>query len=273
MEQLSLVPGADGFIQSAGGNAGYFPPESSVLTVSLPSAPNAGDLILVSVGWDSAINITSVQDSSGTQYVSALGPTLWAGVNDYVEQIFYGFAGSGTVTVSLSATPPTFFEVRLYEYAGIDPSNPVDATAAATGAGMRLDAGITTNHSNELIFAVAQQNGPSMANNPDAGPPLNPRPVVDGGGMTAADEWATDAGRYDLAFSLVASVPWCLQAIALQTTLPDAGSSGKGGTEQRTVGCDCGAASGAPMALLVLGACWLSVRARGRRDGDGEGPA
>ncbi|MHB8417261.1 MAG: hypothetical protein ACYDCL_04235 [Myxococcales bacterium] len=159
------------FVQDVGGNAGY-PPAAPSLTLTLPSASGAGNLIVVSVGWGGSVGSLSVSDSQGNQYASAVGPTSWS--SGWEGQVFYApgvKAGVDTITVTAPATPQHFLEGRAFEYAGLDPVAPLDATSAATGVGCQSSLG--------------------------AGAGFTARPVDGGGGCLAEDRVAAQAGAYD----------------------------------------------------------------------------
>jgi hypothetical protein len=121
-----------------------------------------GDLIVVGVNWYSQAATASVTDTLGSSYQTAVGPTDWAGTT-YRAQVFYAknvTAGATTVTVTLSGAD-TGCEIYVQEYAGVDPSSPLDQTSAAIGvAGDIPDSGSrTTTQANELVFGYAQSAG------------------------------------------------------------------------------------------------------------------
>ena len=120
----------------------------------------AGDLIVVEVFWDDQTkSISSIVDSQGNAYVSAIGPFNFNGVA-YRDQLFYAKnikGGANTVTVTLSGAPNTSFEVYVDEYAGADTVSPLDATSVASASANLADSGAaTTRYSNELIVGYGE---------------------------------------------------------------------------------------------------------------------
>ena len=85
----------------------YATPQGSQTSVSVPfnAAQVAGDLNVVSVGWnDSTATVSSVTDTKGNTYTRAIGPTVQAGYATqsiyYAKNIVAGAAGSNSVTVA-----------------------------------------------------------------------------------------------------------------------------------------------------------------------------
>ena len=120
------------FVQS-----NYATPQSAqtVVPVKYSASQTVGDLNVVVVGWnDSTATITNVVDSSGNVYARAIGPTSVSGSLSqsiyYARNIVAAAAGANTVTVTFS-TAATYADVRILQYHGADPVNPVDV--AITG--------------------------------------------------------------------------------------------------------------------------------------------
>ena len=124
----------------------YATPQTSPTTVSVTftGAQAAGDLNVIVVGWnDSTAAVSSVSDSKGNTYQLAVGPTAVSGLLSqsiyYAKSIVAAAAGSNAVTVkfTVGAFAP---DVRILEYSGADPSNPVDVTAGGLGVAGRAAA-------------------------------------------------------------------------------------------------------------------------------------
>ena len=103
--------------------------------VTFTAAQTAGDLNVVVVGWnDSTATVSSVTDRKGNAYTRVVGPTTISGVLSqsiyYAKNIAAAAAGANIVTVTFS-TAADYPDIRILEYSGADPSNPVDVTAAA----------------------------------------------------------------------------------------------------------------------------------------------
>ena len=117
----------------------YATPQTAQITVSVTftAAQAAGDLNVVAVGWnDGAAAVSTVTDRSGNTYTRAVGPTSSLGTVSqsiyYAKNIVAAAAGTNTVTVTFS-TAAANPDIRILEYTGADPNNPVDVTAAAGG--------------------------------------------------------------------------------------------------------------------------------------------
>jgi hypothetical protein len=107
------------------------PPNSAV--VSFPIGQTAGDLNVVVVSWEGTNSVNTVTDTAGNRYAVAVGPTTGSvrtQVIYYAKNIFY--SDNNTITVTFSSTPATP-GMRIAEYSNLDPSNPVDVTAASYG--------------------------------------------------------------------------------------------------------------------------------------------
>jgi hypothetical protein len=139
------------FVQDASTN----PASNSQVGLTFPKQQTGGNLNVVVVGWaDTNAAITSVTDSRGNTYALAAGPTAGSGLTQAIYYAKNISAGSNTVTTkfNITATEP---EVRIFEYAGLDTTNPFDQSASATGSTVTADSGpATTTSPNELIFAA-----------------------------------------------------------------------------------------------------------------------
>jgi hypothetical protein len=111
-------------------------PQSSVI-VPYTASQAAGDLNVVVIGWnDTTAQISSVTDTTGNVYQLVIGPTQ---VNGSLSQsifcaknIVQAPSGTNAVTVNFSA-PAAYPDIRVLEYSGVDPLNPVDVFVGATG--------------------------------------------------------------------------------------------------------------------------------------------
>ena len=127
--------------------------------VTFTAAQAAGDLNVVVVGWnDTTATVSSVTDSKGNTYTRAVGPTAISGTLSqsvyYAKNIAAAAAGANIVTVAFSSAA-VYPDIRVLEYSGADPSNPVDVTAAATGNSASSSSGAaTTTNATDLIFGA-----------------------------------------------------------------------------------------------------------------------
>lgn len=130
-------------------------PQSSV-TVTFTAAQAAGNLNVVAVGWENSTSTpSSISDSKGNTYALAVGPTTISGLVSqsvyYAKNIAAATAGSNTVTVTFSSSVP-YPDVRIAEYSGLNTTNPLDVTAAATGTGTTMSTGsVTTLNASDLL--------------------------------------------------------------------------------------------------------------------------
>jgi PKD repeat protein len=134
-------------------------PQGSAPTVQVPfkSAQSAGNLNVVIVGWeDLTSTVASVTDSMGNVYVKAVGPNSGARTSQsiyYAKNIKAAGANANTVTVKLSG-PAQYPDIRVVEYSGVDPVNPVDKVAAGAGnSALASTSSVTTSQANTLLFA------------------------------------------------------------------------------------------------------------------------
>lgn len=189
---------------------------TNTLSQTFPAASLAGDLIIVSVKWgDQTVSISSISDSKGNIYTSAVGPTNWNGTLKRA-QTFYAsnIVGGGTpitITVNLAANSSTSFHIYQFEYANADPAAPVDVTCASVGLGTALSCGpVITNFTNELLYIVA----------------FNDSAVTNAGsGFTTVTNYhsnlvenlqTTSAGGYTATATNTSSTNWFMQLLAIK---------------------------------------------------------
>ena len=141
----------------------YATPQSPLTAVTVPYtvAQTAGDLNVVIVGWnDATAQVSSLTDSKGNVYQLAVGPTVLTGSAPLSQAIYYAknisaaTAGANSVTVSFNAAA-IYADIRILEYSGIDPVNPVDAVVAATGNSATSSSGaVITKNANDLLVGA-----------------------------------------------------------------------------------------------------------------------
>lgn len=192
----------------------------SSVQVTFTAAQSAGDLNVVVVGWnDSKATVTAVTDSSKNTYARAVGPTVQTGYATqaiyYAKNIAAASAGSNaiTVTFSLAAVSP---DIRILEYAGADPNNPVDAVAASSGSGTLSSSGtVSTTNGTDLLFAgnIVQ------TKTTGAGSGFTKRLLTSPDGDIAEDEMVSAAGSYSATAPLT-SGDWIMQMVAFRTPSP-----------------------------------------------------
>ena len=187
----------------------------SVVTVPYLQAQSAGNLNAVAVGFNDATStIASVTDSAGNVYQLAAPLTHGAGLSQaiyYASNIASAAAGANVVTVKFSGAVP-YPDVRIAEYSGIDPVNPLDTAASATGSGASASSGnLTTSASNEVIFGAGMTT--SLFTGGTNG--FTSRIITPVDGDIAGDEFVTATGSY-AATAKSGSGGWVMQAVAFR---------------------------------------------------------
>ena len=208
---------AASYISYVQGN--YADPQSSPSTVSVTytAAQTAGNLNVVVVGWnDSTATVSSVTDTAGNVYTLAVGPTAISGVESqsiyYAKNIAAASAGANVVTVTFSVAA-AFPDIRVLEYGGADPTNPVDVTAASSGNSSTSSSGsVTTTNASDLIFgANLVQSG---TNGPGSG--FTSRLLTVPDSDIVEDEFVTAIGSYSATAPDSPANAWIMQMVAFR---------------------------------------------------------
>ncbi len=180
---------------------------SASVPVTFTAAQTAGNMNVVVVGWnDTTSTVSSVTDSRGNTYTLAIGPTTGTGLR---QSIYYAKnIAAGTNTVTVAFTPAAAFpDVRVLEYSGLDPANPLDKTAGAAGSGTTASSGAaTTTAANELIFGA----GMTLAKYTGAGTGFTSRIITTPDADLAEDKTVTATGSYS-ATAPNSSSSWVMQ--------------------------------------------------------------
>ncbi len=203
--------GSISFVQA---NAGPSTIQSSNTTVAVayPAAEGAGHLNVVAVGWgDTTSTVSSVTDTQGSLYTLAVGPTSNTGLRQVIYYAKNIAGGSNTVTVRFNQAA-AYPDVRILEYAGADPSNPLDQAGAGTGSGTTANSGsVTTTSANELVFSSGTTGTMFSA----AGTGYTSR-KIDVYGNIAEDKTVTSTGSYN-ATATTASSAWVMQILTFRS--------------------------------------------------------
>jgi hypothetical protein len=153
----ALGTGPINYIQRGDAASGRF----STTTVPIPMTNDQGkgDLNLVIVGWSNTSSlVSSVTDTEGNTYQQALPTVSGAGLSQvvYYAKNIKGDGNSATpntITVNMSADTPSV-DIRVLEYSGLDPNNPLDQGVSNAGSGSPADSGAClTTSAVELIVA------------------------------------------------------------------------------------------------------------------------
>ena len=163
---------------------------------------SAGDTNILAIGWNNATsNITSVTDSAGNTYQLAVPTARGTGISQaiyYASNIKAAAAGTNTVTVTFNTSTP-FVDIRALEYSGLDPVNPFDVGASASGSGTSANSGtVTTTAASELIFGAGMTTGGFSA----AGTNFTNRIITTPDLDIAEDRFVTTTGSYSATASL-----------------------------------------------------------------------
>jgi len=198
----------------------YASPQTPQTTVNITftAAQAAGDLNVIVVGWnDSTATVSAVTDSKGNVYTRAVGPTTQSGIASqsiyYAKNIASAAAGANTVSVKF-APAAAYPDIRILEYNGADPNNPVDVTAANSGNSATSSSGSTTTTSaTDLIF------GANLVQTTTTGPGsgFTRRILTSPDGDIAEDRMVTATGSYSATAPVSPSGRWIMQMVAFRT--------------------------------------------------------
>jgi hypothetical protein len=230
---LALTGAAPLLVQSARGSAasGF-----SSVTASFGTASAAGDTILVFVrfGGTTVTRVSDNQPGATNTYASVLGPTVWGAApnpSDRYAQVFVAKNVTGgarlTITVTCAAISTRSLYVAAVEYSGVDPVNPVNATATATGTvsanGAPATGNLTTTIPNAKLVATSwDANDSYTATSNGAGYAANSAASIasltggSGWGNLTEDNTAASPGSWMATTSTSQAVAdWAIQLVAL----------------------------------------------------------
>jgi chitodextrinase len=213
------VPVVPRFVQ---GN--YATPQSGRSSVAVPftGAQRTGNFNAVLVGWnDTAAAVNTVTDTKGNVYVKAIGPTQNPGVLSqsiyYAANIAGAPAGGNTVTVTFNRSA-AWVDVRILEYTGVQPVNPLDAAVGAIGNSATSSSGsLTTTAPGDLLISANMVS--TLTHGPASGWTL--RFITSPNGDLAEDRIATTAGAYTGSSPLDGAGTWVHQTVAFKAAPPD----------------------------------------------------
>ena len=152
----ALGTGPINFIQRGDAATGI---SAQTIPVPMTNPQGKGNLNVVIAGWsDTSAQISTITDTEGNTYVMALpviqGTSL-SQVIYYAKNIKGDGATANTITVKFSGSAASP-DIRVLEYSGPDPSNPLDTGMSNAGNGALADTGVcTTTSATEVIVAAA----------------------------------------------------------------------------------------------------------------------
>jgi Bacterial Ig-like domain (group 2) len=231
---LSVASGVPVLVRSAGGSSSAGNQNG---TVSFSSTSSAGDTIVLFLrfGGTTVSRITDNQAGGSNIYSSVIGPTQWGvapNVTDRWAQVFVAKNIKGgsklSITVNLSGSSTHNIYMAAVEYSGVDPVNPVNATASRIGTvgsnGAPATGNLTTTVANSKLVATSwdsndsytsASNGAGYATNSAAGVPS-----ISGGtgwGNLTEDRTAAAPGAWNATTtSTRAVIDWVIQLVALK---------------------------------------------------------
>ena len=183
----------------------------SQVSVTYNSAQIAGDTNILAIGWnDASSNITSVSDSAGNVYQVAAPVARGTHLSQaiyYAKNIASAPAGANAVTVTFNAAV-RFADIRILEYAGLDPNAPFDVARSASGSTTLADSGsVATNYASELVFAA----GMTASRFTAAGAGFTNRIITSPDGDIAEDRTTSARGSYNATAPLNPAAAWLIQ--------------------------------------------------------------
>jgi len=182
------------------------------VTFNLPQT--AGDLNVVVAGWgDTVATVESVTDSAGNTYAVAAPVVQGTGLS---QVIYYAkninASNSNTVTVKFSQSA-MFPDIRIAEYNGLDPVNPLDASGGAFGTSGTLDSGpVTLTSAGDLFIGAGDVAGVISA-------PGNgfATVILSGYGNNIEHEFPNGAGTFDAtATQDIDTGAWVMQGVGFR---------------------------------------------------------
>ena len=184
-----------------------FQPTLRTVAATFTVGQRAGNLNVVAMGWgDTTSLVSTVTDSRGNTYTQAGGTTTGSGLRQAIYYAKNIATGSNTVTVTFNQAA-AYPDLRILEYSGLDPSNPLDVTAAGVGTGtLATSAAANTTAANELIFG-AGSNGDGFSG---AGAGFTLR-MINYYGNLAEDKTVSSTGSYNVSAPLQKSTVWIIQ--------------------------------------------------------------
>ncbi len=207
-------PGTISYVQS---NSAVPQSPQSAVTVTYTGAQTAGDLNVVVVGWnDSTATISAITDRSGNPYTRAAGPMVISGSASqsiyYAKNIVAAAAGTNVVTISFS-TAARYPDVRILEYTGADPNNPLDVAVGQAGNSASTVSGsiATTNATDLLLGANYVATGATAA-----GSGFTRRMITQPDGDIVEDMMVSATGSYSATAPLGSSGWWIMQMVAFR---------------------------------------------------------
>jgi hypothetical protein len=193
-------------------------PQTDQATVSraYASAQTAGNTNIIAIGWNSSSGtISSITDSRGNVYQVAAPIARGSGLSQaiyFANNIAGAPAGGNTVTVTFSSAQP-YVDLRISEYGGLSPMNPVDVASSSSGTSNSATSGtVTTSGPNELLFAA----GTTIGSFSGATGGFATRIITNPDADIVQDRIVNATGSYAATASLGGSAAWLMQLVTFR---------------------------------------------------------
>jgi len=187
----------------------------SSVGVTFNAPQSAGNLNVVAIGWgDSTAHVESVTDSAGNVYAVAAAPVVLSGVASHTMYYAKNIVGSAsnTITVTFDAAAK-FVDLRIAEYSGLDPANPLDGSAGRSGNTYQSASGqIITSAASDML--VAANFTSQTTNAPGLG--FTQRVMTSPDGDILEDRLTVSAGSYGAEAQIDALATWVMQMVAFR---------------------------------------------------------
>jgi hypothetical protein len=194
----------------------------SAVSTAYTKGQIAGNTNIIAIGWRSAEGtISSVTDTVGNTYV--LAAPLTRGQGNLSQAIYYAkniaaAPAGNTVKVTFSGGR-LGLDVRITEYSGLDPNNPVDVTSSSSGSSNSATSGsVTTTAANTLLFdsGISWSNYGKATNGFTTRVLSQPKLGGLGGTGIVADRSVSSVGTYAATAPVSGGGTWLMQLVAFK---------------------------------------------------------
>ncbi len=198
--------------------------DTNSASLAFDSANTTGNTIIVVTDWDPGYTLKSLSDTQLNTYLPVTAETSglgYGGSPGLKYQIWYASnikGGANTIKTQLQGTPifPGLYRLYIYEYAGLDPINPVDVVGTQFGSSAIINsATIITHFANELIFAYFSLTEASVI--ADSGYTVRTNRPPEGVTQFIEDKTVNQIGSFKATASIpTGDSPWFTQIIGFK---------------------------------------------------------
>jgi hypothetical protein len=191
------------------------PTAQNFITVPFKGAQTTGNLNVVVVGWqDSSATVASVTDTAGNVYTLANSSVISGTASlstYYAADILPSPPNTNVVSVNFNGLAMNG-DVRIAEYAGLDPTNPLDVAIAGQGSNNISNSNsISTTNANDLLVGA----NVVYARSTTAGAGYASRVISPNGGILE-DRIVSATGSYSATATLSGAASWIMQMVAFK---------------------------------------------------------